>query len=239
MSDRDAFFVGYDPRSARPLLRFLGVVAALIMAGFAALSLLIATTASTPGAGGFAGEIDVSGVMRADPYPLILAAPDAAHPLGRALMLTGDGKLGVQAMAKTYDGRSVSAHGLLLKRGDNNIRALPDQQAAPLAETDLGRWRIAGEICDGKCYAGAMRPGTGLAHKACANLCIDGGAPPVFVSAEPVEGAQFFLLADENGKQAPALLTDLVARPVVLEGALRRIGDLTILRADWSKAATP
>ncbi|MGE6744243.1 hypothetical protein ACQKGC_28815, partial [Allorhizobium pseudoryzae] len=56
----------------------------------------------------------------------------------------------------------------------------------PAMHEPLGRWRIAGEICDGKCYAGAMRPGSGLAHKACANLCLIGEIPAVFVTVDPV-----------------------------------------------------
>ena len=104
----------------------------------------------------------------------------------------------------------------------------------PSAPVSLGRWRIAGEICDGKCYAGAMRPGTGLAHKACANLCIAGGVPAVFVSSSPVEGHRYFLLADETGKPAGELLKDHVAVYVEAEGEVERLDDLAVFRIDRS-----
>ena len=36
---------------------------------------------------------------------------------------------------------------------------------------------LKGEIIDPKCYLGAMKPGGGKTHKACAMRCIAGGIP--------------------------------------------------------------
>ena len=83
-----------------------------------------------------------------------------------------------------------------------------------------------------------MRPGVGLAHRACANLCISTGLPPVLVTSAPVEGSAYLLLANADGGAAPAAIADLVALPVTLEGELERRGDLLIFRVDWSKAKT-
>jgi hypothetical protein len=102
----------------------------------------------------------------------------------------------------------------------------------PAPAQDLGRWRLVGEICDGKCSAGAMKPGTGLAHKACANLCILVGLPPVLVMELPVEGATVVLLAAEDGGPMPDALYDLVAVPVSMDGTLERRDDLLIFRID-------
>ena len=117
------------------------------------------------------------------------------------------------------------------------------QSAGPAFETpveELGRWRLSGEICDGKCYLGIMRPGVGLAHKACANLCVKGGVPPVLVLEQPVkvDGLEtvFILLADAEGKAVGDDLYDLVALLVRLEGALERHGDMLVLRTDLSRA---
>jgi hypothetical protein len=98
---------------------------------------------------------------------------------------------------------------------------------------------VTGEICDGKCYAGAMHPGTGLAHKACASLCISGGVPPVFVSAAPVGNTIFLLLADHDGRPAPSRMQDFIGLPVTLDGEVRHVGDLSVLRADWATAKSP
>ena len=80
-----------------------------------------------------------------------------------------------------------------------------------------------------------MRPGTGLAHKACANLCIAGDQPAVFSAVRPVNGASFLLLAGPDGGLPPKSLYDYVALPVELEGELVRYGDLHVFKVDWSK----
>ena len=244
MNGRDEFFVGYLKAPPR-LAAFCLSIAAGCVALMAMFSLTLGRSAFEAGSGDYAGEMSVTGVMLSDPYPVLLTAVDAAHPRGRAIMLAGDGKRGVQAIASDLRGKTVTATGVMLKRGDLDMLVvagddglkLQGSAASPGPQIEpLGRWRISGEICDGKCATGAMHPGSGLAHKACANLCIGGGVPPVFASATPVENASFFLLADAKGKAAPATMLDLVGLPVVLEGDLLRIGDLTILRADWSKA---
>ncbi|MEL6236793.1 MAG: hypothetical protein AAFR46_20540, partial [Pseudomonadota bacterium] len=94
------------------------------------------------------------------------------------------------------------------------------------------RWRLVGEICDGKCYAGAMRPGTGLAHKACAILCLDGGVPPVFVATDEVEGAQFMMLAGPDGGAVPDAVLQQTAILVTADGEIERRGDLLVFRID-------
>ena len=99
-------------------------------------------------------------------------------------------------------------------------------------DTPLGRWRIAGEICDGKCLAGAMRPGRGLAHKACANLCLVGDIPPVFATTGPVDGERYMLLAGPDGGPMPAEMYDFTAVLIDAEGEVYRRGDLLIFRVD-------
>jgi hypothetical protein len=126
----------------------------------------------------------------------------------------------------------------MLLVGDDDVKR-EAAAGAPVAGPSLGRWRVAGEICDGKCYAGAMRPGTGLAHKACALLCVDGGAPPVFVSGAPVEGMGFFLMAGLDGGPVPIDLSQVAGTPVVVEGEIVTMGDLAILKADWTRALRP
>jgi len=79
-----------------------------------------------------------------------------------------------------------------------------------------------------------MKPGDGLAHKACANLCILEGLPPVLVMELPVEGSTVVLLAAEGGGPMPVAAFDLTAIPIQLEGWLVRRDDLLIFRIDES-----
>ncbi|MFM9861893.1 hypothetical protein RUR49_25820 [Pseudoxanthobacter sp. M-2] len=247
------FFIGWASLPAA-LAVPLTFVAAALVAGFAALALGLGASTGDPGSGGFdwaAGRQQMAGVVQARPYPILRLPPSAAHPDGHAVMLAGVGKVGAQAPAEPLDGQAATAAGFLIKRGDLDMLQLDGPEglvateapagtaptAAPPPSTPLGRYRLVGELCDGKCYAGAMRPGTGLAHKACANLCLAGGLPLVFVSTGPVEGQVFFLVGDAaGGEPAAEDYRDLVARLVEIEADVEKVDDLLVLKADLKTA---
>ena len=93
-----------------------------------------------------------------------------------------------------------------------------------------------GYYCDGKCWNGAMRPGNGIAHKACANLCLIGGLPAVLVTTTPVAGSTFLLLADADGGPMPESLRPMVGLRISLDGSVERRGDLLVMRATPASA---
>lgn len=241
--DETSFFVGFL-RPDRSTGRFLIAVYLAVMVGFAGLGWLIAATQDDPGGGAFRwdwGRQTVTGVIEARPYPILHVAESDRFPAGHTLLLSGQGKRGVQARAEALDGRRVVAAGVVLKRGSLDMLQLAngaqglsaaEDAGAALEAVPLGRWRITGEICDGKCYSGAMRPGSGLAHKACANLCLVGGVPPVFVATDAIEGQSFLLLADAGGGPVTDRILDWTAILVEIEGAVERRGDLLVFRID-------
>lgn len=245
MSEKETpFFVGYlpVPHRLRPLLIAVAVVLSVL---FALVGWGWAVGQNDPGAGAFRfdyGEQTVSGVLQVKPYPILYVSSGSERiAAGRTIMLAGQGKRGVLDSAAPLDGKFVQAKGIILKRGDLDMLQLQggakglsgvDGDGTAPGATPLGRWKLAGEICDGKCLAGAMRPGTGLAHKACANLCLAGGVPPIFVSSQPVEGSQYLLLADADGEPLPDWLYDRTAIFLSIEGDLERRGDLLIFRVD-------
>ncbi len=242
----DPFFVGYFNKVPASIALFSVAVGAGLIGAFTAIGFLLAANSDQPDGAAYAPDTAVTGVYQAQPYPLLRMAPSPEHPLGRALLLSGDGKRGAQSVGDSFAGQSVDITGFGLKRGSIDmlivekiaVAATPSPQ--PAAAVPLGRWRIGGEVCDGKCVGGAMKPGTGLAHKGCANLCIVGGLPPLLVTAQPVEGSTFMLLADAAGiALASGTWENYVARPSILEGDLERRGDLLVLRVDWTKAAFP
>jgi hypothetical protein len=77
-----------------------------------------------------------------------------------------------------------------------------------------------------------MRPGTGLAHRACATLCLDSEIPAVFVPTAPVAGHAVLLLADRAGRAGIPALRDAIGRRVTLEGEVERLGSLLVFRAE-------
>ncbi len=238
------FFVGYLPVPGG-LRGFLALASVILIAGFAVLGWAIGASQDDPGPGAFRfdyGRQTVIGVVELQPYPLLRVTQGSAQiEAGHTLMLSAGGKRGLMDRARPLDGRLAQASGVLLSRGDLDmlqvrggaagLSAAPGDAPA-LGVESLGRWRLAGEICDGKCLAGAMRPGRGLAHKACANLCLIGGVPPVFVSTQPVDGEEFLLIAGPEGGPLPQSVYDHVATFIEIEGEVERRGDLLVFRVD-------
>jgi len=199
-----------------------------------------------PQASGFRfdyGRQTVTGVIEITPYPLLRVTEgnDLIKP-GKTLLLTSAGKTGVDQRAMGMDGEVATVTGIVLQRGTIDMLqvvggrrgfSFVEDAVAPEMETEpLGRWKLAGEICDGKCLNGAMRPGRGLAHKACANLCLIGEVPPVFVSTQLVEGSDFMVMTGPDGTRLPQEAYDFVGQFVTLEGELERRGDILVLRLD-------
>jgi hypothetical protein len=241
MTRGDEFFVGWVGRVPPRHKRFLTMLVAGALCGFVLLAVALARGTDGPGPGGYdwdAGAQTVRGVLTALPYPLLRLAN------GHTLLLAAPGKANV-AVDAALEGRVVEAKGFMLKRGSLDMLEVGDTltavdaPAAAAPPVPLGRWRITGEICDGKCYSGAMRPGAGLAHRACANLCLIGGVPPVFVSTAAVQGSDFLLLADASGGPLPDAVRDLVALRVRLDGALERRGDLLVFKVNLGTAVLP
>lgn len=234
---RDAFFIGWSWRSARPLFWLLVIVAIVVPAAFAGLGLALGSNVDDPGNGAFGQSRNVTGVLLANPYPILVTD----H---HAMLLSGGGKFGVQEAAGKLDGKLVRIDGLSVRRGTIEMLLVwrmdkVEGAAAPPAPEPLGTWRLTGEICDGKCYSGVMRPGAGLAHKACANVCLLAGVPPVLVTTSPVAGSGFLLMADPNGHAVPDALRDHVGILQRMDGTVTRIADLLIFRTDIAAARGP
>ncbi len=242
------FFVGYlkPPKKLRKLL----LVSALALVAFmAAAGLMIGGTQDDPGTGAFRfdyGRQTVTGVVEVLPYPLFhVTEGNDRIKAGHTFMLTAQGKSGVMPMAAPLAGKTATLTGIVLERGSldmmqvagrDGLKAVSDESTGDDVlvpePQELGHWRLAGEICDGKCLAGAMRPGRGLAHKACANLCLIGDVPPVFVSSQPIEGSEFLLVLDKDGGSLPKSAYDYVAQYISLEGEIERHGSLLVLKMD-------
>lgn len=251
MSKDEEFFIGFMKKPPPRLAIFMMVTALGLLLGMAVVAFASRATMDDGGGGRFQGntrQAPLVGVLELHPYPVLrLPADDDNGP--RTMMLSGQGKRGVIEQGSGLAGQLVDVRGAFIRRGDLTMIQVAgrgrnmglgeaDEDTTggftPTAPKDLGRWKITGEICDGKCYTGAMRPGRGLAHKACANFCVFGGVPPVFVSSAPVDGGSFFLLADENGAPLGEEISRWMALFIEAEGRVERLDNLLVFKMNTS-----
>lgn len=238
----DDFYVGYlelPPAHARFLRRLLPALAVLV----AVVAALSAAAMRDPGPATWdaARERTWTGRLVVEPYPMLLVREEGRT---RAILLVEMGKVAAHGRVEPLAGRAATVRGYLLEREGRRLAELaPDEEAvvaAPTAEDaappvpelePLGSYAGAGEILDGKCWLGAMKPGDGKGHKACAILCIEGGLPPLLRSRGADGAERFHLLRVDGTHRLPPDVLDLVADPVAVEGSASRFADLLVLDA--------
>ncbi|MFN0132699.1 MAG: hypothetical protein ACKVW3_09250 [Phycisphaerales bacterium] len=254
---RDEFFVGYLPTMPRAIGRRTRVVAAAL--GLAALMLAGLVGAAQSDAGGAVWDADpatVEGLFVARPTPMVVSETPSGL---RAVLLVGAGKCGAfggycgpgedwRGVAEAFAGKMVRASGTLLHRGDHAMLELDTgPRAVAVMEDGERRDRIelsmmaarkgssvietvVGELVDAKCYLGAMKPGTGKVHRACAIRCIEGGIPAMIVDARPDGTVRGILLVGADGRSPmPSEIRDLVGDAVSVSGPVGWIADLGLV----------
>lgn len=247
MSKRDeSFFIGWA-ETPKPDRRFLIGASLGLLAASGASAALLARSHAPAGTGTWdVGAVRTfTGMFVREPYPMLRTSALGDWP--RTAFLATSGKTGVQARLRDLADGPVTIIGSLIQRGANAMIAaidgddwiapapgLADPRLSAWPETDLGEALLVGEILDAKCWFGAMRPSSGIVHKACATLCVRGGLPPAFCSGGAVcgESSEAPLLLRADGGAHGEDLQSLVADPVRAIGRLVRVGDVTQFRAD-------
>jgi hypothetical protein len=240
MSDQghDPFYVGYFPLPARDR-RFLRWMIPMGLLAVAGLGLLVGVSQRDPGVGRWDidKEIVLEGRVSVDPYAL-LHTRDGALP--RAVLLVEEGKFGAAERFKALHGKSAKIRGTLLHREGRSmleisgsgdaVTVLGDSASASPVAISLGPQAIRGEVIDPKCYIGAMKPGGGKTHKACAELCLAGGIPPMLATWDASGHEVFYLLMLADGTPANAAAARVAGEIVMLSGAVEKRDDLLVLR---------
>ncbi len=238
MSKQDEFFVGY--LSVPPgLSRFYKLLALSLLFVFIGLGIWLSAAQKSAGLGisDMSVEHEFTGYLTVDPYPVL-------HVVGeqnRSVILVDQMKKSATDIAKPFANQWVSVSGLSVERGDwlmlqidpaKGIQKTSAQSHSPPQAEPLGQVSFTGEIIDSKCFLGAMKPGAGKVHRACATLCLMGGIPPMFI-VKNKQGQQFgYLLMNKDGSSAAIDLAEDVAVPVNIRGELERRGDMTYLKID-------
>lgn len=234
MRNPKEFYVGYlsAPEKIAGLYKLL-----IPILGIAALLLgvSLASKQQTPGATeAVFSNVEVTGYLTVDPYPVL-------HGVGednRSVLLVEQTKHSANGLAEPFANQWVSMSGFTLQRGDWHMLQLkagaeitPVKQSrisVPLQE--IGEVTLQGEIIDSKCFLGAMKPGGGKVHRACASLCLLGGIPPMLVTKDGAGNRFGYVLMNADGSSAAVDLSRLVAIPVELTGTLVKRGDLQYIK---------
>lgn len=232
----DRFYVGYLalPRAHRAALALL--VPALLV-GVLALAGAMAGAQRDPGDAVWASgeQAAWTGVLTNDPFPVLFGDD------GEAYLLVELGKRGAQSRPQLAGAPArAEVRGWRLEReGRHIIELAPEADAVrtiggpgePPAREDLGPVVVRGEILDGKCYLGAMKPGDGKGHRSCAILCLRGGLPPMVAGPDNAGGWSMRLLVVDGSTTLPEPVLGLVATPVEIRGRAVRRGPLVMLEA--------
>jgi hypothetical protein len=250
---RDEFFIGWEPTPDK-YVRFLRpiVVALLLITGGVAAT--VAYLQRNPGTGHWDTDNvrTFDGIAFTRPYAMIRVSGERPGDPPRTILLVEDGKFGALPRVEKFtqgraEGVPVRVSGAILHRdgcwmlelteGEEGMRRLTAAEEAklpplgwPAPEALAEHVTLKGEIIDPKCYLGAMKPGGGKTHKACAMLCVSGGVPPMLVTRDAARNETFYLLTAPDGGPIGHAIIDFVGDHVEVTGSLERQGDLRVVK---------
>ena len=228
MTSREGIYVIYRPLPATMLTLVLALVGGLLgLTLGSAVGAALGQRDPGPGVWDTSNTTTHTGVLVAEPYPMLL--PDDASA---AVLLVGVGKMGPPADVLALAGDRVTITGYPLERdglrmlevqsgqslsgvGGAGVSGGPRMRLAPI---DRGVHTIDTEILDAKCYLGAMKPGDGLGHKACATLCIAGGIPPMVRWHDEDGRSHYAILTSADGAPMAEAHRALIGEPVAVRG---------------------
>lgn len=245
MTERDDFYIGYAPVPPS-VKRFLLWFVPVLVIGVLVLAVIVPKVhfdQANPGK--FTGGQSFDGFLLAEPSPHLLVpnteAAEGDNSPFKIYPLAGLNKMSPNPKVMENVGNWVNLKGLLVDRGNfamvlaqsaelidvpDGTSQLPDQTVS------LGEFSLSGEILDGKCYPGVMKPGRTKTHRACAIRCISGGVPPIFLVHNNQGKTLHFLLSDLSGNAVNDRVLNMVADPIQITGEVIQYGDAFILKAD-------
>lgn len=236
------FYVGYLPVPAG-YRRALRMIVPTLFVVFAALAMVVSARQKDPGTGVWSDSITtLEGVVTSEPYAMLWSR--ATNEAGvETVLLVEEGKFGAKERIRPFDGQVVLVSGTILERDGRRILELASSKNAvrpadrkvgagdsPPTERSQGTKSLRGEIIDPKCYFGAMKPGDGKTHKACATLCISGGIPPMFRTLSENGRPSYLLLMTRDSRAINVGVLPFVGDPVEITGEVVLRGDLMELR---------
>ena len=243
----DEFYQGYSPTIPQGIRRFLWILIPLIAVMVIVLSIILPTIHNQYSPGSFTGFREYEGLLMDQPIPHLMIPrqgstnPDNAYS---RYVLAGTSKTSVDPKILEFAGNWVKIEALPVFRDGMTLLAVrasetPEiidppstQSLIPPQGKTLGKFTLAGEIVDTKCYLGVMKPGQLKVHRDCAIRCISGGVPPSLRVVDASGNIEYFLLVDSESKAVNSDILDIIADPVAVTGEVVQYGDLFVLKAD-------
>lgn len=247
MSHKKDFFVGYLPMPAKQRY-FLKIFLPLLFLSILGFGFFISKNQKIPGNGqGWdpTGNSAITIQARLWTKPYGLARFKHKDGSLQTAILTSMIKFGVSERINTLDGKLVELTGIMTQKegrflfsildDKKAIRVLPENSVSFIPNDFspvifLGKQSLKGEIIDPKCYIGAMKPGGGKTHKACAVLCLKGGIPPMFIVKDHFLKETFYLLLAEDGSPILESIIPFVGDLVQTEGVVEKWGDMLVYK---------
>lgn len=225
-------FVGYNaPTDGVKRGLLLGGLATAGAAGLAGVALGGHMTPPGPGRWDPSKVETWRGRLVMDPYPMLRFVDADGRP--RTALIGCPDKCGVALELSAFVGKVVEVSGSAAVRSDHlmitaskpfgwirEIAEAPPPEPPP-GQT-LGAVSLEGELMDAKCWLGSMRPGEGLTHKGCAELCVRSGLPLLFVTGGPERTKRVFIALGPDGAILGTDVLPFVADPVRVTGAVEQ-----------------
>lgn len=243
--NEDEFFIGYKVIPEK-LKRFYSPILVLLLAVTAFIGYSVASHQLPSGQGMWNSteKVTLKGILSVDPYPILHRSIKDNTNGTQSIMLVMTGKHAANNVSAKFSGNHVEVTGSPISRGgwhmleieaqadikliDQPATGLPDEKV--LAVKVLGSVSLRGEIVDSKCFLGVMKPGSGPVHKACAEMCMLGGIPPMLVVRDKQNRKFGYLLTSSDRSSAALLLAGLAAEPVEIRGELQQQGDMLYIQ---------
>ena len=243
----DEFYQGYSSTIPSRIRRFLWIVIPLIAAIVVVLSIVLPSIHNQYSTGSYTSFREYEGLLMEKPVPHLIIPRQGQTNSDNAYsryVLAGTRKTSVDPKILDFAGNWVKIRALPVFRDGITLLAVSATETpeiieplknqsltAPQGKT-LGKFTLAGEIVDTKCYLGVMKPGQLKVHRDCAIRCISGGVPPSLRVVGASGNIEYFLLVDSNSQAVNSSILDIVADPVEVTGEVVQYGDLFVLKAD-------
>lgn len=233
MPETDRIYVGYlpTPRRARRALGF-ALPALLWVLLVPAFLWARAQHPAEPAVWNTSAALEWTGTLALEPYPMLVTGEGT-------LLIVESGKHGSQPrFAAHATGTPLTLRGYELALDNRRMIELlttPDAvQPAPAGPPlpPQGPTReviLRGEIVDAKCHLGAMKPGRGPTHKACATLCVRGGIPAALVGFDALGDPGAWIVASPRGGPIEPRWLALIGEPVELRGTATTIAGTAVV----------